>query len=74
MDNTVAELSVEQLQAVIRDTVEQVLEDKLEDLYALSSTAYQRSIKEARDDYQAGRVTPLRGPDALRGVFSGLID
>jgi hypothetical protein len=62
---TVAELSVEQLQAVIRDTVEQVLEDRLEDLQALSSKAYLSSIKEARDDYQAGRVTPIE--DLING-------
>ncbi len=59
MAATVAELSVEQFQAVLRDTVEQVLDGRLEDIQALSSDAYLRSIEEARDDHKAGRITSI---------------
>jgi PHD/YefM family antitoxin component YafN of YafNO toxin-antitoxin module len=59
MPGMVADLSVEELQAVIRSTVEEVIEDRLEDLQALSSTAYLRSVAEAREDYKAGRVVSL---------------
>jgi multidrug efflux pump subunit AcrA (membrane-fusion protein) len=59
MPGVVADLSVEELQAVIRSTVEDVLEDRLEDLQALSSAAYLRSVAEAREVYKAGRVVSL---------------
>ena len=59
MAGMVKELSVDELRTVIRDTVEKTLEDKLEDLEALASPSYLRSIEEAREDCRAGRVTPL---------------
>ncbi len=59
MPSMVKDLSVEELRTVVRDTVEQTLDDKLEDLQALSSESYLRSIEEAREDYREGRVTPL---------------
>lgn len=59
MISMVKDLSVEELRTVIRDTVEQTIEEKLEDLHALSSEAYLRSIEEAREDYREGRVTSL---------------
>ncbi|MCP3959772.1 MAG: hypothetical protein GY719_18140 [bacterium] len=59
----VKDLSVEELRTVVRDTVEQTLEDKLEDLQALSSPSFLRSIEEAREDYREGRVTPLAASD-----------
>ncbi len=59
MSGMVMDLSVEELRAVVRDTVEQTLEDKLEDLQALSSESFLRSIEEAREDYREGRLTPL---------------
>jgi hypothetical protein len=55
----VNELSVDELRTVIRDTVEQTLEDRLEDLQALASRSFRRSIEEAREDFRAGRVTAL---------------
>ncbi len=41
--------------SIVRDTVE----DKLEDLLALSSESFLRSIVEARKDYREGRITAL---------------
>lgn len=58
MSRMVKDLSVEELRTVIRDTVEHTLEDKLEDLQALASESFQRSVEEARQDYREGRVTP----------------
>ena len=55
----VKDLSVEELRTVVRDTVEQTLEDKLEDVQALSSESFLRSIEEAREDYREGRITAL---------------
>lgn len=59
MSSMIKDLSVDELRTLIRDTVEQTLDDKLEDLIALSSRAFVSSIEEAREDYRAGRVTPL---------------
>ncbi len=59
MPSMVKDLSVEELRTVVRDTVEQTLEDKLEDLQALSSESYLHSIVEAREDYREGRVSTL---------------
>lgn len=59
MSNMVKDLSVEELRTVIRETVEQTIEEKLEDLQALSSESFLRSIEEAREDYREGRVTTL---------------
>lgn len=59
MPGMVNELSVDELRTVIRDTVEQTLDDKMEDLQALSSPSYLRSVEEAREDFQRGRVTSL---------------
>lgn len=56
----VKDLSIEELRDLIRSTVEETLDDRLEDLSALSSDAYLRSIEEARLDHREGRVTPLQ--------------
>jgi hypothetical protein len=55
----VKDLSIDDLRNLIRDTVEEALDHRLEDLAALSSGAFLRSVEEARTDYREGRVTPL---------------
>ena len=50
MSNIVKDLSVEALRTVIRETVGKTIEDRLEDLQALSSESFLRSIEEARED------------------------
>ena len=55
----VKDLSVSELMASIRSTVEEAVDEKLEDLQALSSRAYLQSIEEARTDARAGRLTLL---------------
>lgn len=59
MAGLVMDLSVEEFRAVVRETVEQVIEERLEDLQALASEKFVGSIAEAREDYRAGRVTAL---------------
>jgi hypothetical protein len=52
----IMDLTVEELQVVITDTVNIALRDSIEDILALSSNNYLKSIKEAREDYKKGRV------------------
>lgn len=59
MTPMVKDLSVNELREVIHDTVREAIEDQVEDLQALRSESYRRSIEEAREDYRAGNVTSL---------------
>jgi hypothetical protein len=52
----VKDLTVGGLKSLISDTVKNVMEDLIEDMLALSSDEYLRSIEEARRDYNEGRV------------------
>ncbi len=52
----VTDLTVAELQVVISDTVNAAMEDSIEDIAALSSDNYKKSIKEAREDYKKGRT------------------
>ncbi len=55
----VNELSVDELRALISETVRDTMEDLIEDFLALSSEEYLSSIQEARKDYKKGRVKKL---------------
>jgi len=59
METKVKDLTVGELQSLISDTVREAMEDLIEDLLALSSDEYLRSIEEARSDYKAGKVKYL---------------
>ncbi|MHB8232075.1 MAG: hypothetical protein ACYDDB_04155 [bacterium] len=52
----ITELTVEELQVVISNTVNAAIKDSIEDIMALSSDNYIKSIKEAREDYKKGRT------------------
>ena len=56
MVTKVRDLTVEELRALISSAVKDALEDLVEDLLALSSKEYIRSVEEARRDYKEGRV------------------
>ncbi|MHA1210810.1 MAG: hypothetical protein ACTSRF_16540 [Candidatus Freyarchaeota archaeon] len=56
MVTKVRDLTVEKLRALISSAVKDALEDLVEDLLALSSEEYMRSVEEARRDYKEGRV------------------
>ncbi len=59
MASRVGDLSVEELKQLIRETAREAVEDALEDVVAASSPTFVESIREARADYEAGKVTPL---------------
>lgn len=52
----VKDLTVDELKTIISDTVKDSMQDIIEDMLALSSEEYLRSIDEARKDYKEGRV------------------
>jgi len=56
MDTKVQDLSIGEFQSLISDTIRETMEDIIEDMFALSSDKYLRSIKEARSDYNQGKV------------------
>ena len=55
----VEELTTDELRDLIAGAVKTAVEDVIEELVALSSPEYLRSIEEARRDYREGNVTPL---------------
>lgn len=59
MEAKVKDLTVEELQSLISDTIKSALEDLIEDMLALSSDEYLQSIEEARKDYKEGRIKYL---------------
>ncbi len=54
MNTKISELTVDELKSLITNTVQETIEEYLEDLRALSSNDYINSIREAREDYKAG--------------------
>lgn len=59
MVTKVRDLTVEEFRALISNTIKDTLEELIEDLFALSSEEYLRSIEEARVDYKEGGVKRL---------------
>ena len=59
METKVKNLTVRELQSSISDTVRGTMDDLIEDISALSSDEYLRSIEEARSDYKEGKVKRL---------------
>jgi hypothetical protein len=60
---TLRDLTVEEFKILISDTIKENLEDLVEDVAALSSREYLKSIEEAREDYRQGRVKHLEEID-----------
>jgi hypothetical protein len=59
MGTAIKDLSVEELQTLISNTVRETMEDVIEDMIALSSESFLRSIDQSRRDYKKGRVKPF---------------
>ena len=59
VETKVKDLTVKELKALIAETVKESLDDLMEDILALSSENYLRSIEEARKDYKEGKVKSL---------------
>jgi len=55
----VKDMTAEELQKLIADTVNSVVEDLMEDILGLSSDNYLKSIEEARKNYKDGKTTKL---------------
>lgn len=64
-DTKLNELTVAEFKLLISESVQDVIENLLEDIEASQSKSYLNSIREAREDYKAGRLTNL---DALENV------
>ncbi|MFQ6031587.1 MAG: hypothetical protein ACE5K2_01585 [Candidatus Zixiibacteriota bacterium] len=60
---TLRDLTVEEFKILISDTIKENLEDLVEDMAALSSREYLKSIEDAREDYRRGRVKRLEEID-----------
>ena len=58
--SAVKDLPVKELEQLIERVVRRTLEEYLEDSEALASPDYLDSVREAREDYRAGRVRKLR--------------
>lgn len=59
MSIKVKDLSVEQLQSIITQTVQGAMDEILEDFAALSSDNFINSIETARKEYKAGKIKSL---------------
>ncbi len=55
----VKDLTVEELQKLISQTMSDVVEDLLEDIAGLSSEEYLQSIEDAKKDYKKDKVKKL---------------
>jgi hypothetical protein len=53
---TLNDLTVEEFQKLVSSTVQEAFDHALESLEASRSEEYRASIREARADYEAGRV------------------
>jgi len=59
MERKVKDMTVDELRSLIADATRENMEDLVEDMVALSSDEYLRSIDEARADYKKGRTKRL---------------
>jgi len=53
------ELTIGELKTLISETVKETMEDVLESMEALSSPTFINAVKEAREEYRAGKTTKL---------------
>ena len=55
----IKDLTIEEFRTLISDAIKDSLEDLIEDIAALTSKEYLKSIGEARRDYREGRIKKL---------------
>jgi len=58
-EKTLKDITTDELRSLIRESIKETLNDELEDIIALLSPEYLKSIEEARADYREGRITPM---------------
>jgi hypothetical protein len=56
MEKKIADLTVNEFQLLINQTVHKVFEEISEDILVLSSPEYLESIKDARQDFKEGKI------------------
>jgi hypothetical protein len=56
MKAKIKDLTVDEFQSLINETVKEAMEDFIEDILALSNNSYLQSIEEAREDYKKGKI------------------
>ncbi len=61
MKKKLSDLSIEEFQNLVSETIKDTMEDYMEEILALSSQEYLDSIQKAREDYKMGRVEKLKG-------------
>lgn len=61
--NKVKDLSVDELKYIIKRVVEETIEDYIEDILALSSSNFIKSIEDARKEYKEGKYKFLEDID-----------
>ncbi len=59
MATRVKDLTTKELQSLISRSVKETMEDLMEDMLALSSKKYKKSIAEARKEYKDGKTKML---------------
>lgn len=55
----ITELTIGELKSLISETVKETMEEVIENMEALAGTNYINAIKEAREEYTAGKTTKL---------------
>ncbi|MCX6153249.1 MAG: hypothetical protein NT007_03720 [Candidatus Kapabacteria bacterium] len=60
MEQLVESLSIKDFKAIIKSTVEETLQNNIEDIIAFNSPNYINSIEEAREDYKSGNFVNLK--------------
>lgn len=58
-DKPINQLSIGELKEIISLSVRETIEEVIENMVAASSDSYINSIREAREDYKAGRFSKL---------------
>ncbi|MCK4847787.1 MAG: hypothetical protein KAT16_02045 [Candidatus Heimdallarchaeota archaeon] len=56
MTSKIVDLTVEEFKSLINEAFRVIMEEVSEDITALSSDDYLKSIEEARKDYRSGKV------------------
>lgn len=59
MEAKVSNLTVTELKDIISNVVEEKIEDVIEDMKSLLDFDFQKSIEEARKEYNEGKVTGI---------------
>ena len=65
METKVKDLAIEELRSLVSDTVREDMNNSIEDMLALSSDDYLKSIEEAGNDYKTGRVRFIKAQKSL---------